>query len=341
MSETINTGVGVRQVSAETRGLDSKRLAFTEIPVIDLGRVDSASPVERQQLADDVRRACTEVGFFYISNHGLPAAALDALLTASHAFFAQPLERKAEIDIAHSSFNRGYIPLYGEKNNEHAAGDIKETFDIAAEVDSDDPDYLAGNPLYGPNQRPRDLPGFNEAVDGYFECMTALSRRLYRAFALALDLPQEHFLGMLDKPLDILRLLHYPPQPAVEDEDQIGTGAHSDFDCFTVLWQDEVGGLQALNANGEWIDARPIEGTFLINVGDMLERWTNGRFVSTVHRVVNRSERERYSVVFFAAPSYHTTVECLPGCRAPDEPSRYEPIKAGDYIIERYEAVLG
>ena len=146
---------------------------------------------------------------------------------------------------------------------------------------------------------------------------------------------------MLAKPLDILRLLRYPPQPHVADESQIGTGAHSDFDCFTVLYQDSTGGLQVLNSQGVWIDALPIDGAFLVNVGDMLERWTNGRFVSTVHRVINRSENERYSTVFFAAPSYDAVVDCLPTCQSKDHPPQYEPVKAGDYIVSRYEAVLG
>ena len=340
MAESLDTGVNVRHIADTTPGLASRRLAFKDIPIIDLGRIDSSAEADRAALAVELHGACTESGFFYVTNHGVPQPAIDAVLAASHAFFAQDLKDKLEIDIANSTFNRGYIPLYGEKNNEHAKGDIKETFDIAVEVDADDPDVLAGNPLYGPNQRPGNVAGFDSAMDGYFAEMTALCNRLYRAFALALALPEDHFLSMVEKPLDILRLLHYPPQPVVADEAQIGTGAHSDFDCFTVLWQDPVGGLQALNANNEWIDASPINGTFLINVGDMLERWTNGRFVSTVHRVVNRSENERYSVVFFAAPNYHAVVECLPNCCPDGETPRYPPITAGDYIVERYEAIL-
>jgi isopenicillin N synthase-like dioxygenase len=294
----------------------------------------------KQQLAQEIYSACTEVGFFYIKNHGVSQHAIDNLFTTSREFFALDQQKKMEIDISHSSFSRGYIPMCGEKNNQHSKGDLKETFDMAIEVDNDDPDFLSGNPLYGPNQWPQSFPQFKTTMNEHFARITELCAHIYQAFALSLNLPQDYFKGMTDKPLDILRLLRYPPQPKVEDEDQIGTGAHSDFDCFTVLCQDPTGGLQVINSAGEWIDAPPIEGTFLINVGDMMERWTNGLFVSTIHRVINKSNTERYSTVFFAAPNYHTQVECLPGCLSKDNPAKYPPISAGEYIVSRYEAVL-
>lgn len=340
MSEVIDTGVELRRVSAATPGLTSKRVPFTEIPVIDFSAMAGDDAEAQAELSREIDVACTDVGFFYVSNHGVPAAVTEALFAASRWFFAQNLDTKLAIDISRSSVNRGYIPMFGEKNNSKSQGDVKETFDMAIEIGPDDPDYLAGNPLYGPNQWPAGAPHFQEALNQFFKAITGLSRRMYRAFALGLGLPEGHFLGMLDKPLDILRLLRYPPQPVVESEDRIGTGAHSDFDCFTLLYQDPTGGLQVLNGAGEWIDAPPIENTFLVNVGDMLERWTNARYVSTVHRVINRSEGERFSCVFFAAPSYSTVVECLPGCCSADVPAKFPPIGAGDYIIERYNEIL-
>ena len=336
----VDTGIQVRKVSEETAGLGSKRVPLKDIPVIDLSSLLEGDTAGKEKMASDLRRACIDIGFFYIRNHGVPAAAIESLYGASHGFFGLSLEEKAEIDIAKSAFNRGYIPLYGEKNNSKSKGDLKETFDMAVEIADDDPDFLAGNPLYGPNQWPSAAPDFKPVMQSYYAEMTALSHRLYRAFALALELPEDHFLGMLDKPLDILRILHYPPQPEVESEDQIGTGAHSDFDCFTILNQDPVGGLQALNSASEWIDAPFIEGTFLINVGDMLERWSNGLFISTVHRVINRSNKERYSTVFFAAPNFNVEVACLPSCMDDDNPAKYSPVIAGDYIISRYNEIL-
>ena len=336
----IDTGVGVRRVSADTPGLESKRLPLTEIPVIDVSPMMGTDAAAKHAMARALRRACIDIGFFYVRGHGVPAAAIEELYAASRAFFDLDLADKMEIDIARSAFNRGYIPLYGEKNNSKSKGDVKETFDMAVEVAPDDPDFLAGNPLYGPNQWPSAMPDFEPSLRRYYAEITALSHRLYGAFALALDLPEDFFQDMLDKPLDILRLLHYPPQPEVTDEDQIGTGAHSDFDCFTILNQDPVGGLQALNSASEWIDATPIPDSFLINVGDMLERWSNGLFISTVHRVINRSPKHRYSTVFFAAPNYHVPVACLPSCVTAEAPAKYEPVLAGDYIVSRYNEIL-
>ena len=340
MSDILDTGVELRRISAATPGLESTRVPFTEIPVVDFTAMSGSDLAAKQALAADIDAACTDVGFFYIKNHGVPASTIEALYKASEWFFSQDLEIKRSVDISRSSVNRGYIPMYGEKNNSKSKGDLKETFDMAIEVASNDPDVLAGNPLYGPNQWPANAPMFEDSLNRYFAALTHLSQRMYQAFALALGLSEDHFASMLDKPLDILRLLRYPPQPVVEDQDQIGTGAHSDFDCFTLLHQDVTGGLQALNSEGEWIDALPIDNTFLVNVGDMLERWTNGRYVSTVHRVINRSGGERFSTVFFAAPSYATVVDCLASCRSDDAPPKFPPISAGEYIIERYNEIL-
>lgn len=340
MVDSLDTGVGIRQVSANTPGLSARRLDFSEIPVLDFTPMVSGTAAEKQAFASRLFDVCTQVGFFYITNHGVPEQVINELQSVSESFFNLDIKEKLTVDIKHSSFNRGYIPLCGEKNNEHSKGDLKETFDAAIEIDETDDEFLAGNPLYGPNQWPENMPQFRAAMDAYFSEVTHLCRRLYGAFALALNLPETYFDDMQNKPLDILRLLRYPPQPMVEDEEQIGTGAHSDFDCFTVLNQDPTGGLQALNKQGEWIDAVPIEGTFLINVGDMLERWTNGLFVSTVHRVINRSAKERYSTVFFAAPDYHTRLDCLPGCSSDEKPAKFQSISAGDYIVSRYEVIL-
>ena len=244
------------------------------------------------------------------------------------------------IEVSGSSSNRGYIPLFGEKNSSVAKGDLKETFDLSVEVDKDDPLCQLKGGLYGPNQWPEYPEDFRTVMMAYFEEMTMLSRTLYDAFAQSLDLDPEFFLQHLKTPLDICRLLQYPPQKEVLDEDQIGTGAHSDFDCFTILWQDSNGGLQALRRDGIWIDALPIPDTFLVNVGDMLERWTNGKYVSTVHRVINRSGNQRNSMVFFAAPDYETNIDCIPSCLENGEASKHAPVTSGEYIVSRYEEVL-
>ena len=179
MADSIDTGVEVRKVSGSTPGLASRRPAFTEIPIIDFAPMREDDYSSKLKVAKDVYRACTEVGFFYIKNHGVPGDAIDKLFETSHRFFAMDEESKLKIDISQSSFSRGYIPMYGEKNNQHSKGDLKETFDMAIEVDEADSDFLAGNPLYGPNQWPGNFPEFREVMNRHFQTMTQLSADIY------------------------------------------------------------------------------------------------------------------------------------------------------------------
>ncbi|MEE3288684.1 MAG: 2-oxoglutarate and iron-dependent oxygenase domain-containing protein [Pseudomonadota bacterium] len=336
----IETGVETRKVSDLTPGLTSIRMTDEEIPVIDLAPMRSDDASGRARLAKEISRACEEIGFFYVKNHGIPDSVITDAQRVSKGFFEQSEGVKKLIEVSSSSSNRGYIPLYGEKNSSVAKGDLKETFDMSVDVDEDDPLCQLKGGLYGPNQWPESPRDFKAVMMAYFEEMTGLSRTLYDAFAQSLDLEPQFFSRHLSKPLDICRLLQYPSQEEVLDEEQIGTGAHSDFDCFTILWQDANGGLQALRRDGIWIDALPIPNTLLVNVGDMLQRWTNGKFVSTVHRVITRSGNERNSMVFFAAPEYKTVIECIPSCLESGEVPKHQPVTSGEYIVSRYEEVL-
>ena len=176
--------------------------------------------------------------------------------------------------------------------------------------------------------------GFRQCVyDDYYLSMLALSHRLLEAFALALSLPETYFRGMFDKPMVTMRLLHYPCQTVVLDDDQLGCGAHTDYECFTILSQSNEEGLQLLNKRGQWIDALPIAETFVVNIGDLMQRWTNERFRSTVHRVINRSGRDRYSIPLFFGPNYFTRVESL----TKDPANNYESIVAGEYLTKRFD----
>jgi isopenicillin N synthase-like dioxygenase len=335
MSE-IHTATGVRRVSAETAGLEAKRLAFTEIPVIDFAPMREGDLAARRRVAAALREACIGVGFFYLVDHGVAQALIDRTFAQAKRFFGQPLDAKMAIHIKKSKHHRGYVPLLEENTDPTARGDLHEALDISLEVPADDPDVLAGKSFYGPNAWPDGLPGFRAAMDEYYWAMIACGRSVFAAFALALDLPEAFFDACITKPMGSLRLLHYPPQTGPIDEKQIGTGAHSDYECFTMLAQDGIGGLQVLNSAGEWIHAPPVPGAFVVNVGDMMARWTNGLFASTVHRAINRSGRERYSIPFFYGPNYDTAIACLSSCQGPDNPARYPAIAAGDYLIERF-----
>ena len=175
----------------------------------------------------------------------------------------------------------------------------------------DDPDYRAGNALLGPNIWPAEMPEFRRDIYRFFEESMALGKRLYRLFALALDMPEDHFEPLVTKPCAQLRILYYPDTDPTEAK--IGIGAHTDYESFTLLWQSESG-LQVQNRAGEWIEAPPIDGTFVINIGDMLQRWTNEVFVSTPHRVINPPGRKRSSLVMFVGTNHDCVVECLPTC---------------------------
>lgn len=321
-------------------GTAAERGAFDAIPVIDLAPLLAGDPAGKASLARELRRVCSDVGFLYIRNHGVPPALVEETFAAAHAYFARSLAEKMRNHVALSRNNRGYAALLEENTDPTAHGDLHESFDMALEVAADDPDVLAGKRLYGPNQWPEGDPALRAALSRYHAQMCVLGGHLLHAFALALELDERHFDALFTKPLATLRVLHYPPQTGPIDAGQIGIGAHSDYECFTILAQDAVPALQVRNQQGQWIPADPLPGCFVVNIGDQLARWTNGRFASTVHRAINRSGRARYSIPFFFGPNYDTVVQALPGCVGPGRPARYPPIRCGDYINERFAATF-
>ena len=329
----LETGNGARVVGA---GLDAVRVSFDKIPVIDLEPMFSGDADAKAKLAAALRKACIEVGFFYIKNHHFPEEVLKRTFAVAESYFAQSDEKKMANHVSKSTNNRGYAALLEENTDPTARGDLHESFDIALEVPADDPDVLAGKVLYGPNQWPEGNAAFRKALDDYHAGMIVLGHHLLHAFALALGLEETYFDAVVDKPLATLRVLHYPPQSGEIDDRQIGIGAHSDYECFTVLAQDSVSALQVLNASGEWIAADPLPGCFVVNIGDQMARWTNDLFASTVHRAINRSGKERYSIPFFFGPNYDTIVEALPSCVDADHPAKYPPVSSGDYVNGRF-----
>ncbi|KAJ7681526.1 Clavaminate synthase-like protein [Mycena rosella] len=308
--------------------------SFEQIPVIDLNDAASRDPATRRALADQIRDACVNVGFFYVKNHPVPEDAIAGAINAAGEFFALPTPAKLALDIHKSTSFKGYTALLGENTDPEGRGDLHEGFDIGWE-------QPAAGPMSGANVWPPDaaLPGFRARVLAYYHAAVELGQSLFPLFALALDLPETFFDDKTTTPAAIMRLLHYPPQqPAVDDDGRvIGIGAHTDYECFTILWQDAAGGLQVQNADGKWIDAVPIPGTFVINLGDQFARWTNDVFKSTVHRVTNRSGRERYSMPLFFGTDYDVPLEPLPSCVSPDRPARYEVVMAGEYVKRRLE----
>ncbi|MET8182490.1 2-oxoglutarate and iron-dependent oxygenase domain-containing protein [Streptomyces sp. NPDC005336] len=311
--------------------LACKQTAFSEIPIIDISPlIDGSDP---RGVAKQIGQVCEEVGFFYVKNHGVPADMIEGMYQATERFFDLPFEAKQRLNVAHSGPTvRGYIPTYAENADPENTRDFKEAFDYGAHED----DVSA---FFGPNPMPAELPEFKETCEAYHSTMMALARKLVSAIALSLDLPTDHFEAIHRKPITIQRLLHYPPQDSAGSKEDIGIGAHTDYGFLTILSQDSVGGLQVRNRDGDWVSAPPVEGTFIINIGDLVQTLTNGRYSSTVHRVVNTSGAERYSIPFFIDADYDVVIEPLPNCVSAENPARFAPFTCGEYKYSRFVAV--
>ncbi|CAM2139916.1 Isopenicillin N synthase family oxygenase [Pararobbsia alpina] len=310
----------------------------SRIPIIDFSGMRSTDthapdPVTLARVGREIHDACTQIGFFYLANHGVPQAVIDRAEQAARSFFAFPVDtkRRAAVNMRHRGFNAlGDATMYQAKRP-----DYKEFFSIGLELPEDDPDVLAGQALRGPNNWPDFMPELQPALYGYYDAIGACGADLLRAVACGLGLDPAFFASRYTKRMQRTQMVYYPPQPPMSDEDQFGVAPHTDYGCITLLWQDNVGGLQVREiANDTWIDAPPIPGTFVVNVGDLLARWSNDRFRSTLHRVINTSGRERYSIATFYDPTYDARVD--PRELGADHGTlRYEPVAAGDYILGR------
>ncbi|MBB3214796.1 isopenicillin N synthase-like dioxygenase [Herbaspirillum sp. Sphag1AN] len=283
---------------------------FTALPVINISGLYGDTLAQRQSVADQLGAAARDVGFFYIIGHGIDPALIAGLREASRVLFAQQMEWKMRYYIGNAWGHKGYVPE-GEEVYSKGRPDHKEAFDIGFEVADDHPLVRAGTPLIGNNKWP-DLPGFKAAVSSYYEAVFALGRTLFRGFALALGQPEDAFDALVTCPPSKLRLIHYPVDS--EAVDAPGIGAHTDYECFTLLLSDQPG-LEVMNDQGVWVDAPPYraagEEAFVINIGDMLEVMTAGAFAATSHRV-RKVQHERYSFPLFFACDYHTRIRPLP-----------------------------
>lgn len=328
-----------RTVGLDRASLGARSVNFDSIPVIDIGALVRGDRAGALSVAGQIGAACERVGFFYVTNHGVPESLQEDVYRVADAFFALPAHEKLRYDIHRLQRHRGYVPVGGLNADPHHAGayDMHEAYEVSLELPPDDPDYLAGNLMYGPNVWPDRPADFESVVYRYFQAILALGQQIFRGFALALDLPENWFEDKIRKPMAQLRVLYYPPQQGEPDPRRLGVGAHTDYECFTILAQSERG-LQVQNSAGEWIHAEPIPGTFVINIGDIMNRWTNGRFASTVHRVINRSGRKRFSLPFFFGADYDAVVECIPSCQGPAAPAKYAPIRAGDWTVSNITA---
>lgn len=295
---------------------------FSEIPVVDISGLYSAQLSERQQVADHIARAASDVGFLYISGHGLPAQLTERLIARSQAFFAQSMSEKMRWYIGHSCNHSGYVPE-GEEQFYGGKIDHKEAYDVNFDLQ----DLSLQRPMLGPTQWP-DMDGFKDDVKAYYDAALNLGRLLFRGFALALGLDEHTFDDKLRNPPNQLRLIHYPFNPDAQDRE--GIGAHTDYECFTLLLP-TADGLEVLNGQGEWINAPVIPGCFVVNIGDMMEILSNGRFIATSHRV-RKVQQERYSFPLFCTCDYDTVIEPLVAPAPGVSPGQYQPLSCGDHL---------
>jgi isopenicillin N synthase-like dioxygenase len=274
---------------------------FNAIPLIDLSDFN----INKSVIAKQINQACLQHGFFYVAGHGVSPSLQNKLAFFSNHFFALPEKEKMKIAMYKAGKAwRGYFPL----NSELTSGkpDLKEGIYFGTELGQDDPRVQRGLPLHGANLFPVNPPGFKEAVLEYIDAVTGVGHLVMKAISLSLQLNEDYFFKKYNQdPLILFRIFHYPPQ---KNYAQWGVGEHTDYGLLTILKQDDTGGLQVKTATG-WIEAPPIENTFVCNIGDMLERLTGGLYRSTPHRVMNTSGKDRYSFPLFFDPGFDTRIE--------------------------------
>ena len=284
--------------------LESAMSNFGKIPVIDIAALRSDDPAKRMLCAKRIGRVCREVGFFYIVDHGVDRALVAQTFAAAAAFFALPTEVKMRMKDKSRRYC-GYLALGGEMTNPSAGPDRREAFGISLDSPATASRVRAGKPLRGQNQWLAAPPGFTSVLTAYYKSLCELGTLISRGFALALELPEDFFARRLKRPTANLRIIHYPTNVQIATQaaaPNLGCGAHTDNGYLTILAQDNEGGLQVRNPAGRWIDALPIEGSFVCNIGDTMARLTNNMMRPTPHRVVHRSSNSRYSVSFIFHP---------------------------------------
>ncbi|MEM7503154.1 MAG: 2-oxoglutarate and iron-dependent oxygenase domain-containing protein [Pseudomonadota bacterium] len=316
------------------------------IPTIDLGHFLASRGAEQRSLAAEVDDVCATLGFLIVENHGVPHTVIDRLWTSSRAFFDLPLEQKMRSRSPDPQCPRGYFPFAAEALAQslgvETPPDIKESFGIGPlrapkGAMSDD----ATSFHYGANLWPDQPEMFRDHLTAYHTELEALGSRVLSLFAAALELPLDYFEQFHGSPMCALRCLSYPPNKGELSPGQRGAGEHADYGSITMLKSDpNVAGLEIRLPTGAWISAPLVEDGFIVNIGDMMARWTNDRWVSTLHRVTSPGDVQRQSIAFFHNASFDALIECIPTCRDARGGAKYEPIYAGEYLWQRFTSAL-
>jgi isopenicillin N synthase-like dioxygenase len=324
-------------------------MPLLNVPVIDLTPYREGTPEGKAKVAKQVGQACQDIGFLVVTGHGVPNELIAKTYETSKAFFALPLAEKAKSDRPAVDQVRGYSAVGGEglaySLDEPTPPDLKESLSIGpTNVPPGDAYFTSkdAGPHFAPNVWPQNPPELQQVWTDYFAAVDGLATDLMRLFALSLGLEETYFDNAIDKNISMLRVLQYPRQTLAPLPGQLRAGAHSDYGSMTIL-RKEPGdtGLEVLNKAGNWTTVPVIENTFIVNIGDLMQQWTNDRWISTVHRVVNppmesEENRDRISIVFFHQPNYDATVECLSTCLAPGEKPKFAPVSSGDHLLSKF-----
>ncbi len=295
---------------------------LSNLAIIDMSAFRNGDNTERKKVANKIYNAAHNIGFLYLKNTGMPYDLLDKTFSVSNDFFKN--DNKVRIPFC-TNQNHGYTAIKGEALDPSKPADLKETFT------SRNIERIPSGPDYWPN------PIFEKTMRNFYKHVRLIASDVMSAFAIALDMPESFFEEKHTGLTQTLRILHYPPVKDIS-EGQLGAGAHTDFGTITILFQDSKGGLQVQHLNGEWIDAPPIDGTVVVNTGDLISRWSNDFFKSTPHRVVPRPaamKNGRLSIAFFSDPDPDVIIETFPRCITPENPQKYDAITAGEHIQKR------
>jgi isopenicillin N synthase-like dioxygenase len=323
-------------------------MTLMTVPIIDLAPNWTGSPASKLALAHEIDEACRDIGFLIIAGHGIPLDLIAAVDEVSRAFFDLPLAEKMQVVRPAPDITRGYIPIEGESvarsRGEYAPGDLNESFMIGPVDVGSDAYYVsaAAGKHFAPNLWPKRPEALRDLYTTYYRAMSELARSLIRLFALALDQPETFFDDKIDKHISRLRVRNYPAPLTPPEPGQLRAGAHSDYGSLTILkTEDKPGGLQVYNKAGDWTDVPVVPGCFVVNLGDLMARWTNDQWVSTLHRVVNppdnlASESRRQSLVFFHNPNYDAVIECIPSCQSRDNPPKYPVTTSGEHLRSQF-----
>ena len=323
-------------------------MSAATFPVFDLSRFEKAAPEERRKLGGEVDEICRATGFLAISGHSVPQATIDAVWQAARDFFDLPQETKDGVRAPYPGYPYGYLGSGAEalakSKGVDTPPDLKESFNggpLKVPDGLTDPEALAF--CYAETIWPAEPENFVGAWIGYYAAMEDLAARIMRVFAVALDLPENFFEESIDAPISALRALNYPETSVAPKPGQLRAGAHTDYGSLTILLPQEGSrGLEIFTPEGEWREVPPVPGAFVINLGDLMARWTNDRWVSTLPRVVNAdgSAARRQSLAFFHQPNWHAEIACLDTCLAPGEAPKYEPVLSGPYLMSKFKATV-